>query len=482
MTSMHVADAPALDARPEQLRRWLEDLPMLNPELSIGALLKALTDFRQCSRPGKRHLPLLHLYRGRVNSLFYAYETPSFQHGIRAQNRELVRRQLGELSEILEQAYANALDSPEPEASEYLAILYCALEQSAHSLRHTFRTYGPIPADIHHRLNDYYRRAEARGLLYTAVQIGVRPERHENISALYKQLMLLTLADPFHLPEGEAMQAFTFLGRYATACRIQREFPTSPQSGIFFLDLAANTPPLPASRMESSKLPTVRAFDINPMVRAATRDIINRDASLKHRILAEHAKWLLKQFEPHLRAQPFKREKRRQSKRQTDLIVGLEAVRNRLASGVSPTVGRPWNITEESNSGYRLSCRDTPEIAVAVGELVALMEIPASSGYQLGLARWQRRNPDGSISLGLEKIPGKVQAATCLLITRTEESVPCLYAQAADEQTCLLVSRRRLKKGLEVELRLSDRKQIFRLGKRGTCSPRIDRYEVPPAA
>ncbi len=467
---------PAPETQPAKLRQWLEDLPLLNSELSVGAVLEALTCFKQYALPGKKRLPLLHLYRGRINSLFYAYNTPSFQHGIRG--REVVRRQLGELCVILEQAYANILDTPGFEVSETLATLYCALEQSTHSLRHTFRTYGPIPEGIHQHINGYYLKAENQGLLYTPVQIGARPERHENISAMYKQLMLLTLADPFHLPEGEAMQAFTFLDRYGAACRMKQEFSTAPQSGIFFIDLAGNTPPLPAGRMQFQE-PTVRAFDINPMVRAATRDIINQDASLKHRIVAEQARWLLKQFKPHLKAQPFQRENRRHSKRQTGLVIGLEMVRNSLESKNLVARGKLWNIVEESDCGYRLSHEDKPESTLAVGELIALVETRGNRGYQLALTRWQRRNPNGAISLGVEKLVGKVQTATCILKGQPSESVPCLYVQEEGKQAYLLVTRRRLKEGLEVELRLADSQRTFRLGKPGSCSPRIDGYGIP---
>ncbi len=471
--------APTPDAQPAQLRQWLEDLPLLNPELSVGAVFEALANFKQCTLLGKTRLPLLHLYRGRINSLFYAYDTPSFQHGIQAQNRDLVRHQLGELSKLLEQAYATILNAAELESSEYLAALYAALEQSTHRLRHTFRTYGPIPAGVHRHINTYYLQAEQRGLLYTPVKIGTRSERHENISALYKQLMLLTLADPFHLPEGEAMQAFTFLGRYAGGCRMQREYSTTPQSGIFFIDLAANTPPLPADRMESPMPPTVRAFDINPMVRAATRDIINKNASLKHRIVAEQAKWLLKQFEPHLQAQPFQREKRRQSKRQTSLIIGLEMVRNRLQSEHTPARENLWRIVEESTCGYRLSGKDEAEIRLPVGELVALLESGIDQDYQLGLTRWQRRNPMGAISLGLEKLVGKVQTATCMILNQPSESIPCLYIQEKGKQAYLLVTHRRLKEGTEVKLQLPDGKRAFKVGKASVCSPRVDRYAIP---
>jgi hypothetical protein len=343
------------------------------------------------------------------------------------------------------------------------------MEQTAHALVHGFRSHGPLPPCIHRDLNQLYQQAENLELLETPVRLERRATAGKTLGILYRQTMLLAVADPFGFGPGEVGATFAYLRRYAAFSRIVSLEDDERRDGLFIIDLSANSPPMPPStRVGLDPSPSLRFFDVNPVLRAAVHDQLRRSRSRAHQLRADQGKRILQQITPRCRASRARRETRKRVARPVRIALGLTAVhqlacvlsaRQRHSSlmtanaplAPAPQSGREqlptvetWSIIDESNNGYRLRQRCDQIDHLRVGDLVGLLEPLAgrSAPLCLGIVRWQRGAAGQQVSMGVEKLPRPAFPARALLQSGGDVvELPCFFfAQRGEARRPSLVT------------------------------------------
>ncbi len=449
------------EINPKRLKEWLEQLLPFDPARSIKEILGALRAFNAQELPNKARLELLHIYRRKINEIFDAYETPTFHKSIRTSGkRGRIKEDIGRLTSDLANGYKSIVIQEHEKSTNahndqlYRQAIYCAMEQTIFTLVHAFRLYGPLPRKAHHDLHQLYQLAERHKALYLPVRLGNGPAPSETIGKLYKQFLLLSIIDPFHLGRGEALKVFQFLFRYTPAAEIVKEVDCRAQDGLFTIDMSADCPPVACKRSAPEHPPKEhRILDVSQVISLALRDQINENVSQSHRVLADQGRRLLSQLIPQFRGGLERVEPRAPVHWTTRIATGLPSLHYFLRQGPRQIAGddvdgisvqiidsvtkmppdlETWTVIEESAGGYRLSCKGNAS-ELEVGDAMGIIDdeyARVSPHMRLGLIRWVRQDPQGLVLVGIEKAPAIAVPVTCL----TEGADP-----ATESTECLLL-------------------------------------------
>jgi len=124
--------------------------------------------------------------------------------------------------------------------------IYYAMCFLSRQLVDCYALYRPEPPKIWLELNQLYLYAEQQGFHNVTLNpINAKQEPSPaTISNAYRRIILLTLANPYHLMQGEAVKMYTRLIEWAPNCDILPLRKANLPEGKLFVDLAMDAPPL----------------------------------------------------------------------------------------------------------------------------------------------------------------------------------------------------------------------------------------------
>lgn len=444
--------------KPKALARWLETLPEMNLSVSVPEILARLSTLHTLDVPEQVRQDLLDVYRERVNRILEDYDSSRVQQTVRiAEDRDHLASKVGALASELARAYKLIVlhshekgENPKRKA-RFRRAIYCAMEQTVFGLLHAFRTYRPLPHGAHRNLHELYRLAEEGKALYVPVSFGDKPAPSEAIGKLYKQYLLLCIADPYHLGPTEVGPLFRSLARYTTAAQLTRKETCREAPGRFVVDLGGDKPAIPCARMQdwqSLKDPVI--LNTTDVVSAAVRDQVNQAVSWRHRLLAQQGRRMLSHLIPHFQGTQRRQHERRPVQWAATLGIGLYDVHRLLGpegkrllraaadhGGLTPPVAGPpskrplplssWRVVDEAPGGLQLLGPRAALVEHQVGDLVAILDTQT----QLGLAviRWIRAEDDETVAVGVQHLHAPAVPVDCASLEEAAgsgERIPCL--------------------------------------------------------
>lgn len=241
--------------RSKSLQTWVAELPVGNATVAAHQFLHQIRTINSAYYPPKERLALLHLLRPALMPLLDALKQPLRQAGLPLDDKqqytvdllqtlfeqmaigykliihELAQKEFSKLKEDDRLALTQAV---------YLAVIYLALE-----LIEAYGVYSPAPARIWLELNQLYQFAEARQFHLQAVDDAYPdaplPVQH-NIDFAYKRIVLLALAEPYHLMEDEVEDMYRLIAPSASLCTIAPISEPIPD-GVYGIDLNHDSGP-----------------------------------------------------------------------------------------------------------------------------------------------------------------------------------------------------------------------------------------------
>ncbi len=506
---------PAVELNEKRIRKQLDELPLLNLEVSIGALLDAVLPLNQEPLPYKQRLRLLELYRGSVDQVFEtACDSATRSCSSQRADDQQAQRGLSELLRAMADGYKTVLHDgcragqlPARHAPLRNA-LHAAMGQLAHALLNVYRTYDVVPQRLFYELNQLFLFAEQNNVL-EFVSGGDDADRGRSIAGIYKRIMLLAAVDPYHFSAGQAAQAYARLAEYAPSCVIcGKQACDVPANASLVVHLGTDS--RPRSRLRSTfnrDEPSVRVLDVRPVL-AALEDMLEqgrrrgREAGLELR--------LERKLRAAVGACEARRERRAAAHRPARLLCGLETIHELIArAGVQAAddppdhnvmmiaespgatlleAGSHCTIVNESAKGFMLAWETEPE-DVCVSTPVALVPQDRDRDKRLVVAivRWMRRDEDGRLQAGAEHVLGRLSAVWCRMVGVEDPStpVPCLFVPTDREggvPATLLAPKELYAQGRLLRLDLDRRSVCVRAGKATEEGPSFDRFEFSPAS
>lgn len=297
-----------------------------------------------------------------------------------------------------------------------------------------YETYFKVPASVWSDLHQLYFCAAQNSL--HEITLNAEPGK---IDLLYKQALLMPLADPQHLAPQDMELVAEYIAKYGDHTEIQPPGILENAAGIFVVNLASNRPPVPY-------LKTARQPDGNSDILLITVDL----ARLVHKHLTMlQAGDTDKNFDPSEKKPdaryqdilvylikhwgvPPKRIYRRTGKNTiARLLIGLNDIHafNRetrqiadrsAASDKTPSAASSWQVVNISAGGLALrKLPIAPPVPIRIGELLAINS-KDEKNWSIAVLRWASNGLQGQLDIGTELIAPNARAATARIVNDGE--------------------------------------------------------------
>jgi hypothetical protein len=443
---------PGVDTRPDPLRAWLGALPYVDFENAAAQVLERLRDINHQRIPAVLRLELLAAFR-------HSYERlhEGLRGGTRQQDPQQRMRALelhDQLAEALAFGHKYALRDALAERQRWgrarqlaeathFSLYFLGLQLLCH-----YQAYRPAPDAVWREIGKLVRFAETQEL--PATDTGGLPYTQDRPHALaiYRQLVLLRLADPYRLPNGLVWEAYGYLAGKSPQIHLLNEFlggsSTDVPAGVYGVSLdrePQRSLAAPGSGIERSSW---RWLDARALLRDAQLDLDRilsgthpHRAGFSNRLAGPEAIQLLGRMLGQWTHPAERKSPRFNSTQAVELAPGLAAAYYFLnncsafdprefaaddddAIDYSAGFRRPASSRVEefrlvtcparnrSNGGLALRLESVHELNLRVGDLV-LLNTPGSApdalrDWLVGVVRWLVRQDGAGTDLGIQYV------------------------------------------------------------------------------
>ncbi len=438
--------SPFSGGTPAHLEAWLEELPRGDPRICGGRLLDSLWSANRAplTRMSRFELaealrPVIYDTADRLIRRYHVAPLPLSEET--AKVALLVSQLLEELAIGFKLAVNDMLGRSSLSRDDRLSM-QIAMQRSllAHGrcLLEAYRTYAPEPEHIWRAVHMLYRNAEALRLQAQPIE-GTRDsdETALSIKQAYMRLVLLALANPYHLMQGEAEEIYRRLGRWVHFVRVITPSPEDALDGRFVVDLDSHLPPRYASRQHRLPPPAnPRVFGVEDLLRTLAGNIRNLESTLRRQpcrtLLAERMQLdMYNRLYTALAGRNERKSPRRPSVARVRMTDGLAACHYFLNERVPFSPGQAEPCTHGCSDNTNPMPTATNGNGVAAGRASALTataegpgigssaEPAAAKSFRSML--WSRKNEsDGGMALFCPQgIPSRTRVGELVAYTQT---------------------------------------------------------------
>ena len=454
-----VLSVPSLSARspddmelqPPKVKKWLEDLPLLNIAETSRKLLSTLVIHNRVEFDNPRRLELLELFRHPVNEIsleltkqYIGLPLPlSEKHKTNAeQNRQLQM----ELANGYKRIVLNSADKT-GERKE-LAMLALTVQRAIRHLTGvltaSYQIYAPYPDGTWQEIHALFTHAEKLRIVEIEVDDPLNKAlAKSSVSHAYKQALLLDFSDPYHLPSRMIDRIHHYLDRWASIAQLTQVTQTYNPTCQFLIDHEKDCAGIVYSAdTVLDKLSHCRLLNTVELARQAHAQLTLIKSGqtpppegLQDNFFQEAGQDLLKRSISAWGVNPqrsFRRSQR--SGHRVDIAIGLDAINYWINGGkkfvvssnfVGPMPQRTqlgiedkkpatarlperenstWDVEDESAGGLSLSKSGQIRVPVQVGDLVITRVSGEVSAWDVGVIRWVKSPGSSNIEIGIQRL------------------------------------------------------------------------------
>lgn len=488
-----------LEVRPKAVSGWLARLPYASPADAAQQLLTALHAMNRSALDEDTRDALLALYRPAIARTTAGLETLLNEAGVppHAQQRQhaALLRELA-FEYVLGCKHLLRVDKADLTTRrtarrlvETVARLLAALRdlQAAHYL-----TSSPLPPGLWldmHRLHALARNSE---LVDTA--IGDAPPA----SLVYREALLLALADPPHMSRGELQHTRAYLRAYAALATLRTG---KPGEAGFAIDTESDAGPGGEPAGDGLWLDTdalCRQLH-DTALRLRTGDT-PRKLGLSDSMEGELSLLVAKRLSKRWRNSAQRAFTRRPADTgSVEAVAGVSAIHRLLAPAadvVEPGDSMPiadvgltqatdiavqtsvWSIRNDSAAGLALSGTPAVPLNLKVGDALALREGGDPNPWSLAVIRWVVMHDGGRVELGIERLAPHMQPVWVRpLRGHRKTPEPALFVpglSALKQPDRLMLPRYLYTSGMDAEIWHGLRQYMLSFGRRLEHTPSFD--------
>lgn len=443
------------NTNPEAVKRWVDDLPLLNTDLTRQQLNDALDEINSLHIPAEHRYTALELMSTSVMCVTDALRKQFLGKALPLQEADrLAATQALDICNRMATGYRILADDlgRKPYQDNQLAVaIHRALRYLSELLLIHYQIYIQYPDGLWRTIHTLYALAEECGIAALLIGDPTLPGSEEStITTIYKQILLLSLASPYRMPQKEIHYVYNALLDWARFCRLLPG-TGARASGLFMLDLQSDNPP--AYRSLAADRPVdkhTRILDTSAATKQL-RDVLSADnvPAANHTGIGNTE--TLQQLMLAWGAMPRRRYPRHHRHAAIKLVTGINAIHGLIADPGTqlqedddaimdhhylpdPTFdsmtsimtradqadsllrgaysAQPaedsriefWRMADTSASGYCLLWDNTVASNARVGELAAIVPQDEASGnnWQLGVIRWMKFTSERGLALGVQ--------------------------------------------------------------------------------
>lgn len=220
----------AFDTRPRKVEQWLAALPLANVGETTRRVYHGLTEINGLHMDAQERYKVMEMFRPVVHDVSVALKKHFVGQPfpLPEKNRrvaELSREVLAQMATGYKIIVADLLSGVTRfDVKTAATAIHRAMSCLGQMLLKSYQIYGPPPAGVWREIHQLYLYAELKDL-HQKPQIRDAEYAHieaGSIRDLYKQILLLAVACPYRLRQGEAERIYAALERWAPLCMLHR--------------------------------------------------------------------------------------------------------------------------------------------------------------------------------------------------------------------------------------------------------------------
>lgn len=455
-----------IELRPARVDKLISELPMLNVVETSRRLHSMIHINNRIDIPNPVRLELLELYRKPVHDLAVelqkqylgqAIPLTERQNAAAEQDRQFqIEMAFGYKRVVLNVAAAPAADSKSEQRSptENALIIQRAIRHLAEAVAISYEIYSPYPFGAWQEIHALYHHAESLGLADVQVADPLNKTLPtSSVAHVYKQALLLDLADPYHLPARLTEKVQHYLDRWANLALLLPANQTFDPTCQFLIDRNADHAGIANTHETKIEAPgqyrLLNTVELARLVHMHLTTLGNGerpnpdglDASFFTDNTTELFRRLINVWGLHPK-RSFRRN--RSNEQKMDVAIGINAINFWLngcsrfvvsSAFVGPMPPRKpgsadvekemtpeleystWSVLDESAGGFSLSLQGLVRARIRVGDLLAVRTSGAENTWSLAAVRWARSPNSSEIEIGAQRIAPGAEAVVIKLTT-----------------------------------------------------------------
>ena len=441
-----------IELHPEKVKRWLEQLPLLNVAETGRKLFSALCAYNRVEFDDKLRWQLLELYRQPIKQISFELMKQYIglplpltdkHRGIAELNRQFQM----ELAYGYKRILLNTADKPAVlEIDRALRALATqrAIRHLTEVLAVSYQTYSPSPLGVWREIHELYVHADSMGLLPMELEDPlIKAVTSYGIGHAYKQALLLEFSNPYHLPARAVDRVNQYLDRWAPLAQLTAATATYNPTCQFLVDQESDRAGIAYTSNEVLERPghyqllntTELARQVHTQLTQLQQGQMPAANGLSETFFLEAGQDLLRRLVSAWGVNPqrtFRRSQR--SGLQIEMAVGLEAINYWLNGGnkfvVSSTLVGPmphrmwanltekkkivetipdmnlstWDVDDESAGGLSISKNGQIHTPVRVGDIIITRTPGEGNPWSIGVIRWAIGVTSAIVEAGIQRL------------------------------------------------------------------------------
>jgi hypothetical protein len=443
-------DAGEIELQPHKVKKWLDELPLLNVAETSLKLFTTLSLHNRVDYDPKLRLELLELFRYPVSQLALEFTKQyiglplplSKKHkSVAEQNRQFQMEMANGYKRIV-LGLSSAPSTPE-QATQALAIER-AIRCLTGALAVSYQTYSPCPQGAWKEIHALYAHAENLGLTETGVEDSFNKSVSAcSVSHAYKQALLLDFSDPYHLPPRMIDWTHHYLDRWAPLAQLTVATSAYHPTCQFLIDqhndhagIAYTAGTVPEDPQRYRLLNTIElARQVHAQLTRLANGELPPAEGLRENFFQECGQDLLRRLVSAWGVNPQRSFRRSQTTdRRMEIAIGLDRINYWINGGkkfvVSSTFVGPvpqrtqlaseqirhkdvhipgrelstWDVHDESAGGLSLSKGGLIQLHIQVGDLLITRTPGDGNPWSVGVIRWVRSTGMSNIEIGIQHL------------------------------------------------------------------------------
>ena len=342
--------------QPESLRQWVDNLPLVNIETTVGRLEYGLSEINSVDLPPRDRMEVLELLTTPV-----MYITGALQKKYLGKKFPLNSDQHNKSNQAIGLCLAMAtgykilvatLNRTENATPWLATMMHRAIRYLSESLLDSFQIYSQHREGIWADLHSLYALSEKQGLqTYPVTDTTLQNPTTTTIENTYKQILLLSLAGPYHLRQREIRLIYNLLGRWASSSKLHMA-TEHDIIGFFTCHLDSDDPPSYLLLSQKDRLDEQwRILDTSGMTEPVqTFPAEHHDSSSHQNGLPDEN--TLRRLMLAWGVMPKRRSARKHQEAPIQLVLGINAIHHLISGPDMPDSGdriREMHTTHERN-------------------------------------------------------------------------------------------------------------------------------------
>lgn len=242
------SDAPY--TKPKEAEKWIADLPIAHIGETARLIYKAIAEINRTPLPAKQRFKIIESFRKPLDFVTKALTKHYIGQAFPLSPKN---QKIAELSRELQWEFAigykiiidtRLSNKSKVDNKSLITSIYRAMHYLGESLYKSYLIYLPANDQAWLELHHLYLFAEHNKLISNKIKDPLNTALTINtIELLYQHIILLSLANPYRLPQSEIIKVYHALKKWAKYSRLHALEDTENPSGLFSIDLEHNKPP-----------------------------------------------------------------------------------------------------------------------------------------------------------------------------------------------------------------------------------------------